>query len=895
MTTARPALAGPETGPGHREGGATGAGLTTAEAALRLARDGPNRLPPPPRPHPLLELLRQLTHVFAVLLWVAAGLALLAGMPQLTVAIVVVVVVNGVFAFVQEYRADQAAQGLRALVPARAVVRRDGQPTTVGVEDVVVGDVVLLAAGGRVCADLVVVRAHELSVDESLLTGESVAVRPGHGATLLCGTFVVDGEAEAVASRTGTHTRLAEIATLTQGATRGTSPLAHELHRVVTTVSLIAVCIGTALFGVAVWLGMTVAEGFLFGVGVTVALVPEGLLPTVTLSLARGAQQMAGRHALVRRLDAVATLGATTVICTDKTGTLTRNQMSAVGVWTPGTGVLSFRGSGYDPTARLDLGPGAGAAPAALAHAAASCVQGRATSSSGPTAVWEPQGDPMEVALDVLACRLGAPPAPTDRALRRLPYTADRRRSSVVVAAGDGSPVLHVLGAPEAVLDVVADRGAATVAAEHVEALARDGLRVLAVAGRRLASDWATQPVAVLERRLELRGLVALEDPPRDDVRGAIASCEQAGIHLVMVTGDHPSTAAAIAREVGLLTPSGLVVTGAGLPRNDDALATLLLEPGGTVVARVSPEDKLRIAVALQRSGQIVAMTGDGVNDAPALRAADVGVAMGASGSDVAREAADLVLLDDHFATIVAAVELGRATSTNIRRFLTYHLTDNVAELAPFAAWALSTGNLPLAIGVMQVLALDIGTDVLPALALGAEPPNRRTLQGPVRSRSLVDRPLVVRAFGVLGPAEALGSMATFVTVLLLGGWAWGEEPSAGLLATASGSAFVAIAAGQLANALACRSTTRPAWLSRLRGNPLLRWALLAELGICVALIGVPPLARLLGGSWPGVVGLFGAVLTALAVVLVDAAHKTWRARHGTGRRPSMWSTTRGQ
>jgi magnesium-transporting ATPase (P-type) len=819
----------------------------------------------------------QLTHLFAAMLWVAAGLALLAGMPQLAAAIVVVVIVNGVFAFLQEFRADRAASRLRELVPASARVRRDGTIQTVDVSEVVVGDVVLLSAGERVCADLELAEAHSLAVDESLLSGESLPVHPGAGSHLWCGTFVTEGEAEGLVTATGPRTRLAGIATLTQTARPGRSPLKAELNRVVRAVAIIAAGVGVTLSAVALLLGLSLADAFLFGLGVTVALVPEGLLPTVTLSLARGAQRMADRRVLVRRLEAVETLGATTFICTDKTGTLTLNQMSAVSTWTPSGGTTTFDAAGYDPTVPLGTTPGEDAR--VLAWAAASCVRGRIVRREDE---WRPEGDRMEVAIDVLARRLQVPPAEGRAVLRRLPYTADRRRSSVVVTRPDGrGEDVLVLGPPE----VLSVRTSSPYAGLHeaVENLTSKGLRVIAAARRAAPRGWQEAGADELERDLVLLGLVALEDPPRSDVAEALDRCHQAGIGVAMVTGDHPATALAVAREVGLAGPSTIAVTSGELPSTDAELATLMTRAGGVVVARVSPEDKLRIARSLRGAGHIVAMTGDGVNDGPALRAADVGVAMGASGSDVAREAADIVLLDDHFSSIVAGIELGRATFTNIRRFLTYHLTDNVAELAPFALWALTAGHVPLAIGVLQVLALDIGTDMLPALALGVEPPGPHVMVGPVRSRRLVTSTVLGRAFGLLGPTEAVLSLATFAAVLYAGGWHWGATPAPALLAQASGSAFVAIALGQLANALACRSSTRPVWTTRFRGNRLLGWALLVDLGLCLGFVAVPALADLLGGALPSALGLAGAGATALGVLVVDAVTKRAQGGHRTG------------
>jgi magnesium-transporting ATPase (P-type) len=847
------------------------AGLSSCEVVAARARWGPNRLPAPRRRSPTRQLVAQWTHFFAVLLWVASGLAVIAGMPQLAVAIVVVVVVNGLFAFLQEHRAERAAERLQDLLPRRVKVRRDGVDVLVDAVDLVPGDVVVLGAGDHVCADLGLLEATSLAVDTSTMTGESVPERPSSGDTVLAGTFVVEGEGLAHVTATGAHTELASIAELTLRDIRRPTPLAIEIDRLVRIVARIAVTVGILFVGVTLLVGMALSDGFLFGIGVMVALVPEGLLPTVTLSLAIGAQRMAASHALVRRLDAVETLGSTTFICTDKTGTLTRNEMAVVAVWTPRGEIAITDTSGYDPTRPLEVGAAVAGPVHRLLATARSCSDGRAELDER-SGSWLAVGDPMEAAIDVAATRIGAEPLAAP--VRRHPFDPRRRRMSVL--CGD---VLAVKGAPDAVLPRCGD--APTDAAATVDRFARAGWRTLAVAARAataLPPETGQLGADALEVDLELLGIVAFEDPPRPHAASAVAACRRAGIRLAMITGDHPATAAAIAAEVGLAIEGAPVLLGRDLPA-DDAVLGATVDRDGVVVARVTPQDKLRIASSLRARGHVVAMTGDGVNDGPALHEADIGVAMGRSGTDVAREAADLVLLDDDFATIVRAVEQGRATFHNIRRFLTYHLTDNVAELAPFVIWALSGGRFPLAIGVLQVLALDIGTDLLPALALGAEPPRAGLLDGPPASGHLIDRSILRRAFGRLGPAEALVAMAAFVVVLATGGWRPGDDAPAGdLLLTASGAAFCAIVLGQLATAVACRSTTRPIWHTGLRGNPLLLTAILAELTMLITFLAVPPLAHLLDHRPPSTLGL-GIATTAIPVIAAVDAFDKWRHR----------------
>jgi calcium-translocating P-type ATPase len=845
------------------------AGLSSEEATARLGRAGPNVLPSPKPPAAWRQLAAQMVHFFALMLWVAGALAFVAQLPQLGVGIFVVVVVNGVFAFVQESRAEHAAERLRDLLPRRAVVVRDGAAVEIDAAELVVGDLVVLSAGDRVSADLRVVAAHAVRMDTSLLTGESVPLDVAGGGQLFAGTFVVEGEGRAVVEATGTATRLAAIAQLTEAGRRPKSPLAHELDRVVRTVALIAVGVGLAFFGIALGVGSPASDGFLFAIGVTVALVPEGLLPTVTLSLAMGAQRMAARNALIRRLESVETLGSTTFICSDKTGTLTRNEMVVAEAWTP-VGTARITGTGYEPTATIDASEETVPSLRWLARVARLCSTGRAVQRDG---WWVAFGDPMEAAIDAFGRRLGidVDAAAGEPVLPRYPFDPRRRRMSVAV--GD---LLLVKGAPDSLLGRCNEVGDA---AATVEKMAGRGLRVLAVATRPLADVPDDADADDAENHLELVGLLGLEDPPRASAADAIAACRDAGIRVAMVTGDHPSTARAIAEEVGLLDRGALVLEGSELPADEQVLAALL-DREGVVLARIEPEDKLRIARALQSRGHVVAMTGDGVNDGPALRQADIGIAMGLSGTDVAREAADLVLLDDDFATIVAAIEQGRATFSNVHRFLTYHLTDNVAELTPFVVWALSGGRFPLALGVLQILCLDIGTDLLPALALGAEAPNLRALKRPPMGRHLIDGALLRRVFCVLGPAEALVEMTAFVVALVAAGWHPGRSfPTGHALAAASGAAFAAVVIGQMANAFACRSATQ--WPGRLgwASNRLLVGAVGVELGFLGAILFIPPIASVLDHAPPPLAGFGIAILAAPAVLLVDALHKRSRAR----------------
>jgi magnesium-transporting ATPase (P-type) len=546
--------------------------------------------------------------------------------------------------------------------------------------------------------------------------------------------------------------------------------------------------------------------------------------------------------------------------------------MTVLHAWTP-SAIATASAPGYEPRAEVAITPqepGCRDAIRELALTAALCSDGYVTCIDDR---WIAHGDPMEAALDAFARRLDWD-MPEIRSrhevVARFPFDP-RRRLMSVVAHGH----VFVKGAPDALLPLCSRVDGAW---EAVESMTGRGLRVIAV-GTREIGDQAPTRSDEAEVDLRLLGLLALADPPRPQARESIAACRRAGVHVVMVTGDHPGTAVSIADQVGLRAAGDPVIVGSDLPVDERELGALL-DASGIVVARVSPEDKLRIAVALRERGHVVAMTGDGVNDVPALHAANIGIAMGASGTDVAREAADLVLLDDRFDSIVAGIEQGRATYVNVKRFLTYHLTDNVAELTPFVVWALSGGTFPLAIGVLQVLALDIGTDTLPAVALGAEPPARRLLDRPPVTGRLLDRQVLRRAFGLLGPVMSALSMLAFIATFLVLGWRPGDPyPTGADLMAASGAAFLTVVLGQMANAFACRSST--VWPGALgwRTNRLLIPAVVGGLLISLCMLLVPPIAAMLGQAPPIAIGWLIAVLAVPTIIAVDAADKA-RRRH---------------
>jgi P-type Ca2+ transporter type 2C len=821
-------------------------GLSSAEAARRLATTGPNAITEAKGPSHARRFLQNFVQLFALLLWAGALLALVGGLPQLAAAIVAVIVVNAVFAFAQEYRAEQAVAALRRILPLRVRVRRDGDTVEIASEDVVPGDLLLLAPGDRVAADAELVDATELRVDESTLTGESVPVAPDEH--VFAGTYVTAGTAEASVTATGMATRFGRIAQLAQQTRPDRSPLDRELDRVTRVVALLAVAIGTLFFVVAGFVGESLSDRFLFAVGVTVALVPEGLLPTVTLALALATQRMAGRNALVRRLSSVETLGETTVICTDKTGTLTENEMTVQRVWTPGAAV-TVEGVGYEPFGRFLAGDDViDPAPLGeLLRAGLLCGDARLVHAQDG---WSVLGDPTEAALVVLAEKGGlrheqeAARAPR---LYELPFSSERKRMSTVHLVGE-ERIAFVKGAAEVVVPrtTLSDEAQATALAAAA-AMEGDALRVLALARRALPAGAGDDADAV-EHDLELLGLVGMLDPPRPEVPDAVRRCRDAGIRIVMVTGDSGLTAEAIARRIGLVDGDVHVISGVELGELDDEGLRRTLAERQVIFARIDPEQKLRLAELLRADGEVVAMTGDGVNDAPALKHADIGIAMGRSGTEVAKEAADLILMDDNFASIVAAVEEGRAVYDNIRRFAGYHFSSNVGELVPFLVWGITAGGVPLPLVVMQVLAIDLGTDMLPAIALGSERAEPGTMARPPRPRTerLLNRAVFARVFGWVGPLEGLAAMTSFLFAFGLAGWRPWEPLADGgtLYRQATAMTLAGIVMAQVGAGLGWRTNRRPLRAVGVFSNRLLLVGIAVEVAMIALLAYTPGLDR---------------------------------------------------
>ena len=845
------------------------AGLTGAEAARRLAEYGPNEIGVAEGTSPWTLLLEQFKNVLIVILLVATALSAFLGHGLEAIAIAVIVIFAVLLGFIQEYRAERAIEALRQMAAPTATVLREGQENEVPARELVPGDVILLAAGDKVPGDLRLLEAINLKIEEAALTGESVAVEK-HIESLAdhdlpvgdrknmayAGTAATYGRGRGVVVATGRGTEFGKIAQMIETIETGKTPLQENLDRVGHSLARATFVVVAIIVGLGLLRGQPFIEMLVFGIALAVAVVPEALPAVVTISLAIGVRRMVKRHALMRRLPAVETLGSTSVICSDKTGTLTKDEMTARRILCAGQ-LFSISGAGYEPHGEFSLN-GSVVHPSEpanrLLRAAVLAADAHIVYNESELR-WHVKGDPTEGALVVAAAKAGLTKADLDAHYPRgheIPFTSETKRMTTL-HEGPAGPVAYSKGAPEILLETCnrhvtaegerpLDEASREAIRQAAQQMASDALRVLGIAEKAGA-----QP-SDAERDMVFLGLVGMIDPPRPEAKPAIETCKLAGIRTVMITGDHPLTARAVAKELGMLQ-GGKVVTGPELSSMADEEFEREVE-NVEVYARVSPAHKLKVVTALQKRGHVVAMTGDGVNDAPALKKADIGIAMGITGTDVTKEAAAMTLTDDNFASIVAAVEEGRAIFGNIKKYLMYLLSSNIGEICVMAGATVL--GLPLPLSAVQILYVNLATDGLPALALAVDPPEPDLMQRPPRNRKkgIFTRP-VVTLMVIGGLWSALVNLGIFT-------WALRSDRS---LEEAMTITFVSLVMIQFFKAYNFRSD-RHSVLRKPFANKWLNAAILWELALLGLILYVPFLKKPFGNfslsavDWVAILGV---------------------------------------
>jgi P-type Ca2+ transporter type 2C len=883
-------------------------GLSASQVQERLERWGYNELAPAKMISPWRILLRQFENLLIIILMVASAISFFLGESLDAWVILAILAACAVLGFIQEYKAEKAAAALQKMAAPAATVIREGKEQVVPAREVVPGDLLLLHTGDRVAADGRVLDQVNLMADESVLTGESTSVAKDAASLptadlavadrrclVFGGTVITYGRGRAYVSATGMDSEFGSIARLLAAVKEEKTPLETRMGAIGRILSIICLVVagGAALLGVLRGYGWL--EMLIWGISLAVAAVPEALPAVVTGALAIGTTRMARRNAIVKRLPAVETMGCTTVICTDKTGTLTKNEMTARRLFLDRR-LLEVTGMGYGPggeflEGKRVLPPGSDQVLGMAARIAALCNDATLNEEEG---VWRLRGDPTEGALLTMAGKAGLDTVRLTAEFPRvteIPFSS-ARKTMTTVHQEEGGFWACLKGAPEALLSrsslVLTSRGEEPLREEdrretmmQAQAMAGQALRVLGLAYRRFQEIPDPDPEAV-EADLVWVGLAGLMDPPRPEAAGAVDRCRQAGIRVIMITGDHPDTAAAVAREVGLLAASRehQVVTGAEMSRMDDAALQKALERA-QVFARVAPEHKLRLVEALKAQGQVVAMTGDGVNDAPALKRADIGVAMGLTGTEVTKETAAMILADDNFATLVAAVEEGRAIFDNIKKYLVYLLSCNLAEILILTgAFFLGT---PLPLIALQILWINLTTDGLPALALGVDPQDPDIMNRPPRSpeERVFNRPVNV----------LLGAISVYLTLVLIPLFIYyfywnpaGEGSSEAILMRAQTMVFVTLVLMELVNAFNCRSEHHSLFTVGLFANRFLWVAVVISLVMMLGVVQWEPGARLFHTTplnpqeW-----LLASGLSLTMIPVVEAA-KWWIRRGARGR-----------